>query len=376
MTATPLRVLFVNEAALHGAHVMGTLPVERALVEAVRRRDDVEGHFVSLAPSGPAARLLARGLPLLDPLDLDLQPLRWHLVNGAVALRLVRNELAQFKADVVHVNTQAIAMLMARQMRRRPFFVSVDATAWAWHRLDRSRRLHRHSRILFAPSAALERRTFRHAHTIVAWTAWARNLVQDAVPDARVVELNPGIDLKRFRPADRVPRERPRLLFVGGRFDAKGGFDLLAAVRHLLGTEVELDVVTPAPVPATPGVHVHRLSPADERLVSLYQQADLFCLPTYADTMGWAIIEAMACGTPVIATPVGAIPEVIGGDQAGMTVEPGDVASLRTAIEELLADDARRSALGAAARARCERVYDARRQTASLIELMNAAASR
>jgi starch synthase len=355
---------------------MGTLPVEQALIEALRDRDDVEAHFLSATRPPAPARLFSRAVPGLDRLDLDLQPLRWQLVNGAVALRLVRKGLAQLDADVVHVNTQAIAMLMAREMRARPFFLSVDSTAWAWHRLERARRIHRHSRLFFEPSAALERRIFRDAHSVLAWTRWAHDLVREAAPDARVVELNPGVDLVRFCPAERTTRSRLRLLFVGGRFADKGGFDLLAAVRHLVGKELELDIVTPASVPVSPGVRVHRLAPGDERLVSLYQQADLFCLPTHADTMGWAIIEAMACGTPVIATRVGAVPEVIGEDEAGVVVEPGDVTSLRSAVERLLADSGRRSLLGAAARARCERVYDARRQTNVLIELMNAAAGR
>ena len=116
-----------------------------------------------------------------------------------------------------------------------------------------------------------------------------------AAPRARVFAICPGVDTARLRPAARLPRERAQVLFVGGRFAEKGGYGLLDALAEDLGCSVELNVVTGDPLPERPGVRVHRSEREDPRLLELYQQADVMCLPTRGDSLGWALIEAMAC---------------------------------------------------------------------------------
>ncbi len=215
----------------------------------------------------------------------------------------------------------------------------------------------------------MERRAFERAAVVLAWTAWTRRAVEQAAPRARVVEHHPGIDLRRWAPAPRRPRERPRVLFVGGRFAEKGGEDLLAALGDALGRDVELDLVTPADVAERPGVRVHRLGPGDPQLLDLQQQADVFCLPTHGDAVPWAVLEAMACGTPVVASPVGGIPDLLGGGEAGVLAPFGDSRALGEALRALLADAPRREALAAAARQRCEERYDPAQQGRLLLEL-------
>jgi glycosyltransferase involved in cell wall biosynthesis len=160
------------------------------------------------------------------------------------------------------------------------------------------------------------------------------------------------------------------VLFVGGRFAEKGGDDLLAALGPLAGRTIDLDLVTQDRVDAREGVTVHRIA-ADDRdaLVDLYRQADVFCLPTHGDAAPWALLEAMACAVPVVATSIGGIPDLLGGS-AGVLVRGGDPAGLRAAVLSLLADDTRRAELGRIGRARCEQCYDARVQTARLVEIM------
>jgi starch synthase len=76
----------------------------------------------------------------------------------------------------------------------------------------------------------------------------------------------------------------------------------------------------------------------------------------------------MACGTPVLASRVGAIPEMLDDGRAGVLVEHGEPRALAGALEALLDDPARAAELGARARERCERRYDARRQFTKLVE--------
>src|SRR6202035_4623710 len=166
-------------------------------------------------------------------------------------------------------------------------------------------------------------------------------------------EHHPGLDLERYRPAAQRPRERPRILFVGGRFAEKGGDDLLAALDRL-GESVELGLVTPAEGPERPGVRVHRLGPSDPLLLDLQQQADLLCLPTHRDAVPWVVLEAMACGTPVLATRVGGIPDLVEDGRAGMLLPHGDPRALAQGLQALLADPQRLAAMGAHARANCE----------------------
>ncbi len=80
--------------------------------------------------------------------------------------------------------------------------------------------------------------------------------------------------------------------------------------------------------------------------------ADLFLLPSSHESFGLAALEAMACGVPVIATNAGGMPAVVTDGRTGMLFAPGEVEAMADAARELLADEPRRKAMGAAARAR------------------------
>lgn len=363
-----MRVLFFNEGNL-GTHILGQGQLEQALRTGLAGRADVQARFAGLTPMGRYANALAvRPVEPLARASLDFRTLRWHVVQSLRARSALGGELARWPADVAHVHSQAVALAMAGSVRGVPLALSVDATIRDWSQMPAWRVRARHAPALIAPSMALERRVLRAAGLVVAWTAWTKQGVERDAPGARVVELHPGIDLQRYRPAARQERALPRVLFVGGRFVEKGGEDLLEALGDDLGRTVELDVVTPAEVPARPGVRVHRLGPSDPRLLELQQQADVFCLPSHGDAAPWAVLEAMACGTPVLASRVGGIPAMLDGGHVGMLVEHGQRRELRQALGALLGDPARRESLAAGARERCLDRYDAVRQTALLIE--------
>lgn len=368
----PLRAMFVNEGAL-GTGVVGHARVEQELERGLRDLPDVEARFIRLSQFGPLTRGATHSVPGLAALDLDLQRTRWHLMQSLRARAAVRRVLHTWTPDVLHVHTHTIAFALRPFMSRIPTFLSVDATVRSWEHMELWRKNRPWTDALLAPSYVAERRVFAAAAGVIGWSQWGVGEIRRIAADARVAIIHPGLDLEQFRPASRRPRERPRVLFVGGRFEEKGGGILLDALEPLLGRDVELDIVTSDHLAARTGVRVHHLDPTSDALVDLFQQADVFCLPTRADSYPWAIVEAMACGTPVVSTPVGAIPEIV-ADDAGVLVPVDDPRRLREAVQRLATSDGAR--FGTAARAKCEAMFDSRRQTAKLLEFMRPSAAR
>ncbi len=366
-----MRVLFFNEGNI-GSHILGQSQLGAALRAGMSVAPDIDARFTGLPPLGRVGKALAsRRIEPLAARNLDLRTLRYHAVQSARARVALRRELREFDPAVLHLHTQSIAMFSLRLMRAQPTVLSVDSSVRDWARMP-AWAAERGASWQTAPSALLERRVLAAATLVTAWTDWARRGVEAEQPRANVIEHHPGLDLERWRPAPRSPRARPRVLFVGGRFAEKGGEDLLAALGERLGADVELDLVTPIELAPREGVRTHRLLPDDPALVALYQQADLLCLPTHGDTNPWVLLEAMACETPVISTPVGAIPEMLDHGRAGTVVPYGDVRALRAALDALLDSPERRSELGRAGRVHCELRYDARRQFSLLAERMRA----
>ena len=310
-----------------------------------------------LPPLGLVGRVAGRPLPWLGDLDLDWHPTRWHIVESLRGRRTLKKLLARFDANVVHVSTHTAALLCVQLMRQRPFMISVDVPIWPWHEMGIWRPVRSYSRASLWLSEQLERRAFGNAALVLAYSEWAARLVQQECPSARVRTWHPGVDANRFSPASERPAGSDltpyRLLFVGARFAAKGGEDLLEAVGHRLGRDIELDIVTPDPVAGRPGLRVHRLEPGAPELVDLYRSADLLCLPTRGDSFGWVVLEAMSCGVPVIASRMGAIPELLRtgtAEAAGIVVDARDPGALAQGLDELLADPERRRSMGAAGR--------------------------
>jgi glycosyltransferase involved in cell wall biosynthesis len=370
-----MRVLFFNEGNL-GTHVLGHAQLDAALHSGLQSTSDVEASFASLTPMSRRAEMLAgRPVKPFTQAGLDFQTLRWHIVQSARARAQLDHELVAWPADVVHVYSHAISFAMIAAMRRVPVVLATDTTVWDWWAMPAWRPTQAYAPLTIAPSRMLERRALQRAALVLARTAWTRRTLERDAPGARVVEYHPGINLNRYRPVPRRERPRPSVLFVGGRFAEKGGEDLLAALGDGIGRDVDVDIVTPAAVPERPGIRVHRLMPSDPRLLDLQQQADIMCLPTYGDTNPWAVLESMACGTPVISTEVGGIPDMLDDGRAGTVVPHGDRRALGDALRTLLDNPDRRAELAGRARERCEQRYDAQRQFPILIEHLRDAAA-
>lgn len=351
-----LRVGFVMEQAL------GHVAYARNLQTAFAREPSLEPWWfpVEQGRDGRFGRV-----PLLRR--------NWALLGSARAHAAVRRACRDL--DALFYHTQTVALLSPLTVRRLPVILSLDATPLNIDSFG--------TRYGLAPAGrgplerakqAIYRAIFARAAGFTTWSEWAkRSLCDDyGVDPARVTVIFPGIDLELFpEPVDRPPRAKARLLFVGGDFARKGGGELLAAMRAGLSEVCELEIVTRAPVPDTPGVRVHRdLGPNDPRLLALYRAADLFALPTHADCLAVVLGEAMAAGLPVVTTSVGGQPEAVRDGENGIIVPPGDVPALARALLRLATDaDLRRRMGRTARRIACER-FDARENARRLLDVI------
>ena len=186
-----------------------------------------------------------------------------------------------------------------------------------------------------------------------------RSILAPAVVRREVIPN--GVDLERFAPGDRARARRelsvapdvPLLVFAaqGGRANEFKDFPTLRAALARLESPV-VAVALGDPTADEDRVGQARLravgSVPPEDVARWLQAADLYVHPSRADTFPNGVLEALACGTPVVASRVGGIPEQV-RNETGILVEPGDPAALAAAIESLLADPSRRERMSAAA---------------------------
>jgi glycosyltransferase involved in cell wall biosynthesis len=188
-----------------------------------------------------------------------------------------------------------------------------------------------------------------------------------------VVLVDNGVDHERFRPTGAV-HSPPRVLYVGLLTDRKGVIDLLEASADLTrrGVRHELWLVGGTPdegrgaeavvrsAAAAAGDHVRLLgSRSPEQMPAAYQDADVFCLPSWWEAMPLSVLEAMASGLAVVACDVGDVARAVVDGQTGFVIPPRDRRALTAALERVLADPALRAALGSAGRHRVEASFTA-----------------
>jgi glycosyltransferase involved in cell wall biosynthesis len=351
-----LRMVFVLEQALghmtHGRNIESVLAEAPGIAPSVIRVEQ------------PPASLTSR-LPLLST---------WSFEASWATRSALRKRLAQGPADALFVHTQVASLFSVREMRAVPTVISMDCTPV---NIDDFGYGHtRQGRALEWAKWQMNRRALDAAGAVVTWSRWAADSVVGdyRVPEHKVRVVRPGVDLARFRPgSDRRANTRPRVLFVGGDFSRKGGEDLLEAMKSL-GDEAELDVVTgvrPRSIPTSSPTRVHLgLNHASDELFELFRQADIFVLPTIGETYGLVICEAMASGLPVVATNVGAIPEIVEDGVSGVLVPPNSPSALADSLQRLVRQPEQRRSMGERGLQLAHRDHDAKRNIESILELM------
>ena len=194
--------------------------------------------------------------------------------------------------------------------------------------------------------------------------------------DGEIYDVKTAVDTDRFAPeptdSDAVARFRDRhaaavgesdltLGFVGGLHDYKGVFDLADAMADC-AADAALLVAGDGPareeLAARLGDRATVLGAVPyEDIPAVYHAMDAFVLPSHTEGLPRVVLEAQATATPVVATRVGGVPEVIDDGETGLLVDPHDPAGLADAIDRLCEQPALQTELGEAGRAAVEQSY-------------------
>ena len=199
-----------------------------------------------------------------------------------------------------------------------------------------------------------------------------------------------GIDTDVFRPMPEARRLLDALgvsptarivLFVSDWMgNPRKGFDLLDAALHsrpLCNVALVSLGRGDRPRLQSQMPHVHLGGFTEDRMVALaHSLADVFVIPSRQDNLPNTVLEAMACGTPVVGFKTGGIPEMVRDGVNGLLAEAGDVADLADALATLLADEPRRAAMARAARDLAEREYTRARQGERYLRLYESVLER
>lgn len=246
-------------------------------------------------------------------------------------------------------------------------------------------------------SSWVERTAYENADGVVAVSEAMREDVHQlyGVPYEKIRVIHNGIDLNQYRPTHDpavlrrygIDPEAPFVLFVGRITRQKGIIHLVDAIRHIrpgvqvvlcagapdteeIGREMEHHVAQARAEACNPIVWIPQILPKEDIIV-LYTHAEIFVCPSVYEPFGIINLEAMACETPVVASAVGGIKEVVVHERTGLLVpfeavggtdfEPRNPAAfaldLAAAVNSLLDDPEKRSRMALRARERVEHFF-------------------
>jgi glycosyltransferase involved in cell wall biosynthesis len=211
---------------------------------------------------------------------------------------------------------------------------------------------------------------------VVAPSSWLldraqRSILSSAVATARVIPN--GIDLSLFSPGERRAGNELVLVFAaqGARTNPYKDFETLRGALELLRDRPLLAIALgEAGLEERIGEVTLRCEPfvARQDVAARLRGADIYIHATKADNHPLAVLEALACGLPVVASRVGGIPEQL-TEETGVLVEPGDPQALAAAIAALHDDPEQRARMGAAAAADARERFGLEQQVDAYLDL-------
>ena len=205
-----------------------------------------------------------------------------------------------------------------------------------------------------------------------------------------------GLDTQVFRPAEEGARQGSPIILAVGKLQEKKGFHFLVEACEILRSR---GVAFRCLLAGDPGDTARRIEKFiaekelgdriellglldPEEMLSLYQTAHILVAPTVVTTEGQTdglpnvVLEAMACGVPVVATDVAGIPEAVEHGETGLLIPPEDPRAIADAVAGLLREPEARSRLARAARERILNDFDVRHNVGALLQLFSSRKGR
>ncbi len=299
----------------------------------------------------------------------------WHYFYFVEAI-VLWGWIQRRRIQHVHVHfanaATAIAMLCAE-------FGKADGTSWSFT-------MHGPTEFDNVDAFLLAEKVSR-ARFVVCISDYARSqLMKLTTPEQwqKLVVIRCGVDPGLFSPrtaTDRTTGDLVTVMCVGRLVPEKGQAFILEALSLLpaeTARRIRTVIVGDGPECANLRRRAAELNGAEvsftgavgeDRLRSLYADADIFCLPSLAEGLPVVLIEAMAMALPVISTRIMGIPELVTDRVHGLLVAPGRADQLAAALRELLDSEELRTSLGRAGRERVMDEYDIGRSVARLHKL-------
>jgi glycogen synthase len=297
------------------------------------------------------------------------------------------------KTDIVHCHTwyTHLAGCLIKQILDVPLILTTHSLEpdrpWKEEQLGSA----------YQASTWLERTAYQNADGVIAVSQSMRNGVHALyqVPFKKIRIIPNGIDINEYQPRSnpslltsyRINPDKPFLIFVGRITQQKGIIHLVNAIKYI---STGIQIVLCAGAPDTEEIRkemeekvkkaqtqtsneiiwVRQWVPKSD-LMTLYSHASLFVCPSVYEPFGIVTLEAMACGTPVVASAVGGIPEVVGEGETGLLVpfEPMSTSSseprdpekfsknLANAVNHLLSSPEMTKAMGVKSRERVKKYF-------------------
>ncbi len=306
------------------------------------------------------------------------------LIFSLRALRALQKIHPREGIQVFHdVQSLGYGLLLVRQYRR-PLVTTVHhpLTIDFQHSLERDRNFkEKYYTVVFYP-LGMQGRVIRRCDRVLTSSRETARQIEEAfrVSPDRIRNVANGLDTEFFRPANGTPRESHRILFVGNTDDPKKGARYLLQAMTFLPEKVNLTIVDEgAPSKTYAPDLVRKLGIrrrvkftgklSSEALRREYHSSQLTVVPSLYEGFGLPAAESMACGTPVVTTSAGALPEVVGEDGAGILVPPRDAQALAMAIRQALEDGGRRERMAKAGRERVENLFSWRKVAERTVEV-------
>lgn len=322
------------------------------LAHRIARLKDVELHVIRLGTNNEQFKR--------DNIQFHiLRNLYFHPFN---IIRL-KKAILKINPDVVHVQKSSFPYIIIAILIRKKYPTLLTVHGLAKKEFEFERGIHYIlSRFICKP---LEKYVVSKVPNIIVVTPYVKESLCNI--NTNIYIIPNGVNNEYFK--IKVNEKSNQLLFVGQISPRKGLIDLLKAIKIVIKKipDVKLDIIGNVLTKRyfdtlISYTKTNKLEETinfvgylnDKELKQKYSEATLFVFPSYEESQGIVLLEAMACGIPVVASNIGGIPFVVEDGKTGVLFECGNVEELAEQITVLLKDEKLRKKMGAAGRERAE----------------------